>query len=106
MIETNLQSLFTTDSLMILRGIIPCLSVIFIGYLTGRADRAEHEKTLSSLIFFVFSPCLVFVAIHRHAFRYSEVGTLAVAAILTVLFLVLPALAVMKQKKVTKKGKK
>lgn len=89
---------------MILRGVIPCLVVIFIGYLVGRADNAEHDKTFSSLIFFVFSPCLVFIAIHRHTFKYSEVGALALAAILTVLFLLPPAIAVRRLNRRTEKG--
>ncbi len=90
--ETNYISLFSPDTLMILRGVMPCLVVIFLGYLTGKADRSEHEKTLSSLIFFVFSPCLVFSGIHRHTFGLYEVVALSMAAFLVVLILVPPSI--------------
>lgn len=78
---------FSTDTLMVFRGVIPCLVVIFIGYVIGRIDQAAHEKTLSSLIFFVFSPCLVFSGIHRHAFKTAEISAIALAALLSLLLL-------------------
>ncbi len=86
------------------RGVVPCLVLILIGFFVGRVDRAEHEKTLSSLIFFVFSPCLVFTGIHRHVFSFSEVGSLALAAILSVIFLIPVAVVVRSQKKETERG--
>lgn len=94
-----LSSILSTDTLMVFRGVLPVFVVILIGYMVGRADRAEHEKTLSSLIYHVFSPCLVFVGMHRHAFRPSEAGALALAAVLTVVLLVPPALAVRRMNK-------
>jgi predicted permease len=98
------DSLFSIDTLMIFRGVIPCLVVVFIGFLVGRVDRAAHEKTLSSLIYFVFSPCLVFVGLHRHTFSKGETGVLALAAVLTVLLLVPPAIAVKRLNGVTERG--
>jgi predicted permease len=99
-----LTAFFSTDTLMIFRGVTPCLVVIFIGFLVGRVDRSEHEKTLSSLIYFVFSPSLVFIGIHRHSFSYSEAGSLALAAVLTVLFLLPPAFAVRRLNSAPERG--
>lgn len=92
-----MEAFFSTDTLILLRGIIPCLFIVFVGYWVGRVDRVEHEKTLSSLIHFVFSPCLIFTGLHRHAFRLSEVGALALAAVFGVLLLLPLALAVRKR---------
>lgn len=99
-----MTSFFSTDTLMIFRGVIPCLVVIFIGFLVGRVDRSEHENTLSSLIYFVFSPSLVFIGIHRHAFSYPEAGSLALAAVLTVLFLLPAAFAVRRLNRFPERG--
>ncbi len=96
MADNMLTALFSTDTLMVFRGVIPCLAVILVGYLAGRVDRAEHEKTLSSLIFFVFSPCLVFSGIHRHSFKSSEVAAIAIAAAISLLLL-LPAAFALKR---------
>lgn len=82
-----LSGFFATETLMVFRAVIPCLVVIFIGYVIGRIDRAAHEKSLSSLIYFVFSPCLVFSGIHRHSFMGFEVAAIATAALLSLLLL-------------------
>lgn len=95
---------FANDTLMVFRGVIPCLMVIFVGYIIGRIDRAAHEKTLSSLIFFVFSPCLVFSGIHRHSFRSSEVCAIAIAALFSLLLLAPLANALRRMNSSTDKG--
>jgi predicted permease len=70
--------------MMIIRAVVPCLVIIYIGFIVGRYDKTEHEKTLSSLIFFVFSPCLVFSALHRHVFHWQEAQVIGGAALLMV----------------------
>lgn len=102
--NTILGSIFSTDTLMILRGVVPCLVIILIGYFTGKVDHAEHETTLSSLIYYVFSPCLVFSGIHRHTFKYSEIGALAIGSIMAVLLLLPLAFAVRRFYKAAYKG--
>lgn len=78
-------SAFLSDqSMLVLRAVVPCLVVIYVGFVVGRHDKAANEKTLSSLIYFVFSPCLVFSALHRHGFRWQEVGIIGGAAFLMV----------------------
>ena len=79
-----------TETLMIIRTVIPCLAVIAIGYLVGRYDEAKNEKTISSLIYFVFTPALVFSAFHKHAFGLAEAAVIGGAAVLLVAAL-LPA---------------
>lgn len=79
-----ITAFLSDQSMMVLRAVLPCLVVIYLGFVVGRYDKAEHEKTLSSLIYFVFSPCLVFSALHRHGFRLLEVEIIGGAAFLMV----------------------
>ena len=84
------SNLFATETLMIARTVIPCLAVVAIGYLVGRYDEAKNEKTVSSLIYFVFTPALVFSALHKHAVGLRETAVIGSAAVLLVAAL-LPA---------------
>lgn len=91
MLDILVQEMASLDCYAILRGVLPCQVIVLIGYLFGRHDRASYDKTLSGLIYFVFSPCLVFTGIHRHSFSYADLTALSLASILSVLFLISPA---------------
>jgi malate permease and related proteins len=79
-----LTAFLSDQSMMVIRSVVPCLVIIYLGFIVGRSDKAEHEKTLSSLIYYIFSPCLVFSALHRHGFRLQEIGVIGGAAFLMV----------------------
>lgn len=79
-----LNAFLSDQRMMVIRAVVPCLVVIYLGFIVGRYDKAEHEKTLSSLIYFVFSPCLIFSALHRHGFRWQELGVIGGGAFLMV----------------------
>lgn len=64
---------------MILNGFLPTVMVVVIGCLVGKWDESRHQSTLIKLIDYVFLPCLVFSAIHRHPFDLNEVLQIAVA---------------------------
>ena len=72
MFQELLASFLSDRNLMVIRGVVPCLVVVYLGFVVGKYDKTEHEKTLSSLIYYVFSPCLVFSALHRHGFSWRE----------------------------------
>jgi malate permease and related proteins len=84
MFNLLLASFLSDQNMMVIRGVLPCLVVIYLGFVVGRYDKAEHERTLSSLIYFVFSPCLVFSALHRHGFNWQEATVIGSAAFLMV----------------------
>jgi len=79
MTQTGFFSITSTETLMILRGFIPTVMVVVIGVLLGKWDESRHQSTLIKLIDYIFLPCLVFSAMHRHPFDLNEVLQIAVA---------------------------
>ncbi len=77
-----LSLISSIETLMIIRAVIPCLAIIAVGYLVGRFDQSRNENTLSSLIYFVFSPALVFSALHRHPFIPLETAAIGASTFL------------------------
>ncbi|GFO54532.1 hypothetical protein GMSM_15390 [Geomonas sp. Red276] len=77
--HAGLISIDATEALMILRGYIPTVLVVVIGVLVGKLDEFRHQATLIKLIDYVFLPCLVFSALHRHPFDLDELLQIGVA---------------------------
>ncbi|HJV34572.1 AEC family transporter [Geomonas sp.] len=84
MSDTTLLAIPSTEALMIVRGFIPMVMVVGIGALVGRRDQARHQSTLIKLIDYVFLPCLVFSALHRHPFNLHEVLEIGLAVTIMV----------------------
>ena len=60
------------DMLMVLRAVIPSFAITFVGYLLGRWDSILHQKTVSNLIYYVFSPALIYSSLHKRVFDPRE----------------------------------
>lgn len=58
--------------LMVFRAVVPSFAIAFIGYLLGRWDKSVHQKTVSNLIYYLFSPCLIFSSLHKRVFDVKE----------------------------------
>jgi malate permease and related proteins len=83
---------------MILRGFIPIVVVVIIGVLVGKWDESRHQATLIKLIDYVFLPCLVFSALHRHPFELNEVLQIGLAVTIMVCLSTVAALCLMKDR--------
>ncbi len=70
--------------LMVIKAVVPSFAIAFIGYLLGRWDKSVHQKTVSNLIYYLFSPCLIFSSIHKRTFDLQEFAIIGGA----VLFLI------------------
>ena len=100
MLHQFLSFILADQNMMVIRGVVPCLVVIYLGFVVGRLDKTEHEKTLSSLIHYVFSPCLVFSTLHRHGFSWQEVEVIGTAAFMMVAMMLPVALFLKRRGKV------
>jgi len=60
------------EMLLVIKAIVPSFAIAFIGYLLGRWDNSVHQKTVSNLIYYLFSPCLIFSSLHKRAFDIRE----------------------------------
>ena len=98
MTDTGIFSITATEALLILRGFLPTVMVVAIGALLGKLDGSRHQATLTKLIDYVFLPCLVFSAIHRHPFALNELLQIAVAVTVMVCLSTVAALCLMKDR--------
>lgn len=96
--ETGFSSITSTETLMILRGFVPVVMVVVIGVLLGKWDEFRHQSTLIKLIDYVFLPCLVFSALHRHPFDLDEVLQIGVAVTVMVCLSTVVALCLMRER--------
>ena len=83
-----MSSLFSSELMLVLKGIIPSFAIAFIGFLLGRWDKSLHQKTVSNLIYYLFSPCLVFTSLHKRAFDVREFCIIGGAVIFIVAMMV------------------
>lgn len=67
-----MPNMFSPEMMLVFKGIIPSFAITFIGFLLGRWDKSLHQKTISNLIFYLFSPCLVFTSLHKRSFDLRE----------------------------------
>lgn len=80
-IEKILAMFSAGETLMVVRAVIPSFAIAFVGFMLGRIDPNLHQKTISNLIYYVFSPCLIFSSLHKRPFDISEFGILTGAVI-------------------------
>lgn len=66
------SSLLSPELMLVFKGITPSFAIAFIGFLLGKWDKSLHQKTISNLIFYLFSPCLVFTSLHKRSFDLRE----------------------------------
>ncbi len=99
-----LHSLFSEKTFVVIRAIIPSFTIVFLGFLLGRVDRNMHQKTISNLIYYVFSPCLIFSSLHKRVFDLREFGVIAGAATLLIVVMIPFAYALKKKVRVKKNG--
>ncbi len=70
---------FSTETLLVLRVILPSYFIAFLGYLLGRSTD-HNRKLLSDLIYHVFSPCLIFSSLSKRVFNAGEFLALGMSA--------------------------
>ena len=73
------------ETLLSIRAIVPSYAIAFLGFLLGRWDKSLHRKTISDLIYYVFSPCLIFSALYKRTFNPREFLTLGLSAMVLIL---------------------
>ena len=85
-----LASVSKTELLIMLRALACMVLIVIVGVVIGRWDDWLHQQALIKLNDCIFLPCLVFFALHRHAFDLGELVQmgLAVTAVVTSLGLI------------------
>lgn len=92
-----MQTLVSQEMLLVVKAIIPSFAIAFIGYLLGRWDKSVHQKTVSNLIYYLFSPCLIFSSLHKRTFDLREF-TIIGGAVLFLIAVMFPVAAYCKRR--------
>lgn len=92
-----MQDLVSKEMLMVITAVVPSFAIAFIGYLLGRWDKSVHQKTVSNLIYYLFSPCLIYSSLHKRAFDLREF-TIIGTAVLFLIAAMLPLAAFFKKR--------
>lgn len=92
-----MSNIMSPELLLIFKGILPSFAIAFFGFLLGKWDESLHQKTISNLIFYVFSPCLVFTSLHKRSFDLREFCVIG-GAVIFIIALMAPLAFLFKRK--------
>jgi predicted permease len=92
-----MSSIFSPELMLVFKGIIPSFAITFFGFLLGKWDKSLHQKTVSNLIYLIFSPCLVFTSLHKRSFDLREFCVIG-GAVVFLIALMAPLAFVLKKR--------
>jgi len=72
--------------LLIIRAVLPSITIAFLGFMLGKIDakRELNQKTISNIVYYFFTPCLVFSSLHKRTFDFREFAVIGGAALLLI----------------------
>jgi malate permease and related proteins len=78
--------LISPEMLLVTRAVLPSLTIALLGVLLGKVDgrRELHQKTISNMVYYFFTPCLVFSSLHKRSFDFLEFTLIGGAAFLLI----------------------
>lgn len=56
----------------ILQAVLPSFAIAFLGLIYSKIDRGLDVKSIANLIYYIFSPCLVFSSLVKRQFEFQE----------------------------------
>jgi len=68
----------------ILAGVLPSFIIAFVGYYYSTVDPKLDMKSIADLIYYVFSPCLVYSSLAGHTFRLREFALLGLSVVILI----------------------
>jgi predicted permease len=74
------------EMLLIIRAVLPSFTIALLGFLLGKVDskRELNQKTISNMVYYFFTPCLVFSSLHKRNFDFQEFAVIGGAAFLLI----------------------
>jgi ABC-type uncharacterized transport system substrate-binding protein/predicted permease len=102
--EGYLHSFFSEGTFAVIRAVIPSFTIVFIGFLLGKAGKGLHQKTISNLIYYIFSPCLIFSSLHKRVFDMREFGIIAGSVVLLIVVMIPFAYSLKKMGRIKENG--
>lgn len=74
----------------IIKAVLPSFAIAFLGYLYSVKDNKLDMKSIANLIYYIFSPCLVYSTMAEHAFQFQEfimIGFSVIVLIFSLMFM-------------------
>jgi len=80
------MQLISPEMLLIIRAVLPSITIALLGFMLGRIDRKRelNQKTISNMVYYIFTPCLVFSSLHRRSFDFQEFAVIGGAAFILI----------------------
>lgn len=72
----------SSEMLIIIRAVLPSFTIALLGFMLGKLDakREMNQKTISNMVYYFFTPCLVFSSLHKRHFDFQEFAIIGGAA--------------------------
>jgi predicted permease len=80
------MNLISNEMLVIIRAVLPSFTIALLGFMLGKLDSARemNQKTISNIVYYFFTPCLVFSSLHKRSFDFQEFAVIGGAAFLLI----------------------
>ncbi|MDD2558903.1 MAG: AEC family transporter [Desulfuromonadaceae bacterium] len=100
------MTIFSPELFLIVRAVLPSFTIALLGFILGKLDtnRELNQKTISNVIYYFFTPCLVFSSLHRRSFDLQEFAVIGGAAVLLIAAMIPLAFYVKRRVKVAENG--
>lgn len=100
------MNLMSNEMLIIIRAVLPSFTIALLGFMLGKLDtqREMNQKTISNMVYFFFTPCLVFSSLHKRSFDFQEFAVIGGAAFILIAAMVPLAFFLKKQAGVKENG--
>ena len=74
------------EMLLIIRAVLPSFTIALLGFMLGKLDsqREMNQKTISNMVYYFFTPCLVFSSLHKRSFDFQEFAVIGGAAFMLI----------------------
>jgi predicted permease len=94
------MNIISNEMLLIIRAVLPSFTIAFLGFFLGKLDskRELNQKIISNMLYYFFTPCLVFSSLHKRNFDFQEFAVIGGAAF--ALIAVMTPIAFMVKKRV------
>ncbi len=73
----------------ILAAVLPSFFIAFVGYYYSRMDTKLDLKSIANLIYYIFSPCMVYSSLAEHRFQLNEFILLGTSVIILIFSLMI-----------------
>jgi len=88
----------------ILQAVFPSFTIALLGYIYSVKDNSLDMKSIANLIYYLFSPCLVFSSLAKRSFQFQEFFMLGISVVILIFSMMFITMIYMKISGIGQKG--